>query len=101
FMVRRVLAVGVCTLAIASVAATTSTARHTPATLRAAQLVVNTGPGHDAQPDQGPIWQRVHSMTLLNKVRQLMVLSFAGTGVPLHTIDALRPGGLIYFANNL
>jgi beta-N-acetylhexosaminidase len=40
-------------------------------------------------------------MTLLNKVRQLMVLTFGGTGVPYQRIDALHPGGLIYFSNNL
>jgi beta-N-acetylhexosaminidase len=40
-------------------------------------------------------------MTLLDKVRQLMVLSFSGTGPPMRYIDALHPGGLIYFSNNL
>src|SRR5690349_6214830 len=66
-----------------------------------APRAASDGPGHKAQPEDGPIWQRVHSMTLLNKVRQLMVLPFGGTGVPYRTIDALHPGGLIYFSNNL
>jgi beta-N-acetylhexosaminidase len=66
-----------------------------------AHAAAANGPGHRDQPDEGPIWRRVHSMTLLNKVRQLMVLPFGGTGVPYRTIDALHPGGLIYFSNNL
>jgi beta-N-acetylhexosaminidase len=40
-------------------------------------------------------------MTLLDKVRQLMVLSFSGTSLPKRTIDRLHPGGLIYFGDNL
>lgn len=48
-----------------------------------------------------PIWVRVHSMTLPNKVRQLMVPSFAGTQAPTGLINGLHPGGLIYFSDNL
>lgn len=48
-----------------------------------------------------PIWVRVHKMTLVNKVRQLMVPAFSGTHAPTGLIDGLHPGGLIYFGENL
>jgi beta-N-acetylhexosaminidase len=52
-----------------------------------------------AAPD--PIWARIHKMTLLNKVRQLIVASFSGTQAPVALIHRIHPGGLIYFGDNL
>jgi beta-N-acetylhexosaminidase len=40
-------------------------------------------------------------LTLADKVRQLLVVSFAGPAVPKAMIRRVRPGGVIYFADNL
>lgn len=48
-----------------------------------------------------PLWVRIHKMTLIDKVRQLVVPSFSGTGVPTGIIEGMHPGGLIYFSGNL
>jgi beta-N-acetylhexosaminidase len=48
-----------------------------------------------------PLWVRIHKMTLSNKVRQLIVPSFSGTGTPTSLVQTMHPGGLIYFSGNL
>lgn len=59
--------------------------------------------GIRAQPvaPKDPIRWRVNHMTLIDKIRQLLVPSFNGTTVPTGLIDGLHPGGLIYFSANL
>ena len=56
------------------------------------------GPGVDRQ---DPLRIRIAKMTLLDKVRQLMVPAFSGTGVPTRLVQSMHPGGLIYFGDNL
>ncbi len=40
-------------------------------------------------------------MSLREKAGQLLVVAFSGTEAPVQLIDALHPGGLIYFSDNL
>jgi beta-N-acetylhexosaminidase len=55
--------------------------------------------GAAAAPD--PLWVRIHHMSLLDKVRQLIVPSFSGTRVPTSLVQRMHPGALIYFGGNL
>lgn len=48
-----------------------------------------------------PIRHRLASMSLRDKVRQLIVVGFPGTSAPTAAIRNLHPGGLIYFRANL
>lgn len=48
-----------------------------------------------------PIGERIGSMSLREKVRQLLVVGFSGTSAPTTLIRNRRPGGLIYFDGNL
>ncbi len=48
-----------------------------------------------------PLWVRIHNMSLIDKVRQLVVPSFSGTQAPAKLIQTVHPGGLIYFSDNL
>ncbi len=48
-----------------------------------------------------PIRTRLASMSLRDKVRQLIVVGFSGTSAPTAAIRNLHPGGLIYFSANL
>ena len=41
------------------------------------------------------------NMTLGEKVRQLLIVRFSGTSVPTRLIRSVRPGGVVYFADNL
>lgn len=50
---------------------------------------------------EDPIWVRIHKMSLIDRVRQLVVLGFSGTRAPTHLIQTMHPGGLIYFSQNL
>ncbi len=43
----------------------------------------------------------VGAMSLRAKVRQLIVVQFTGTVPPLSALTRLRPGGVIYFSDNL
>ncbi len=52
-------------------------------------------------PEPRSIQQRIDAMSLREKAGQLLVLSFSGTSAPTSLIDRYRPGGLIYFAENL
>ena len=45
--------------------------------------------------------RRLAELSLPDKVRQLVVLGFAGTAAPERLIRRLHPGGLIYFTPNL
>jgi beta-N-acetylhexosaminidase len=47
------------------------------------------------------VQQRVHAMSLREKAGQLLVLPFTGTDAPADLIREYRPGGLIYFSENL
>jgi beta-N-acetylhexosaminidase len=47
------------------------------------------------------VHQLLGELSLADKVRQLLVVSFAGTIVPSAMIRRVRPGGVIYFADNL
>lgn len=48
-----------------------------------------------------PISRRIAHMTLRDKVRQLIVMGFAGTTAPAQVLRNVHPGGLIYFSGNL
>jgi beta-N-acetylhexosaminidase len=50
---------------------------------------------------QDPLWVRIHHMSLVDKVRQLIVPSFSGTHAPTSLIQRTHPGALIYFGGNL
>ena len=63
-----------------------------------------TGPqaATDAVPPALAFVQRhVDQMSLRDKARQLLVLPFSGTVAPESVIRRFRPGGLIYFSENL
>src|SRR4051794_6461482 len=98
----RVAALGTGCLLVASACADTTTSSASTGAVNA--LVRPDGavyqrPVEPTAPD--PLWVRIHKMTLLNKVRQLVVLSFSGPHPPTHLIDTVHPGGLIYFSGNL
>lgn len=60
--------------------------------------VTDTAEAHSVENE---IWSRVVRMPLADKVGQLLVVDFAGTAAPSGLIDALHPGGVIYFGGNL
>ncbi|MGH3507105.1 MAG: glycoside hydrolase family 3 N-terminal domain-containing protein, partial [Nocardioidaceae bacterium] len=47
------------------------------------------------------VQRRVDQMSLRDKARELLVLPFSGTVAPESVIRRFRPGGLIYFSENL
>ena len=57
--------------------------------------------GADTPERVDPITRKVRAMSLREKVRQLLVLSFSGTSAPGDLIRRFEPGGLIYFSENL
>lgn len=72
------------------------------ATLNGAAASVRPDAGEAAAPQTpDPLWVRIHKMSLLDKVRQLVVPSFSGTHAPVSLIQTMHPGGLIYFSENL
>jgi beta-N-acetylhexosaminidase len=103
---RAVALLGVGALALAACAGTSSTARAgmaNPGPVPAPVLAVvnHENDGTEVEQQNHPIWDRVHHMTLINRVRQLVVLPFSGTQVPTSMIDRYHPGGVIYFSGNL
>ena len=66
---------------------------------RPALGVVSDGAG--PQRTENGIWAQVVRMPLADKVGQLLVLDFGGTTAPTSLISSLRPGGVIYFGDNL
>lgn len=106
------LASGLVLAACAGTATTARTAEGPVGTLSPYQVRESPldSPGPDVDPTAAeqadpqapdPLWVRIHKMTLLNKVRQLVVPSFSGTRVPTGIIEGMHPGGLIYFSGNL
>ena len=63
------------------------------------ETTVRNPPETDSPVD--PIRDRIRSMSLRDKVRQLIVVGFSGTSAPTAAIRNLHPGGLIYFSSNL
>ena len=96
-------------LALAACAGTTTTVPEDVPPPAASAPSVGMAPGTAAAPYQAqvkpdapdPIWVRIHKMTLINKVRQLVVPSFSGTQAPTGLVETMHPGGLIYFGGNL
>jgi len=66
-----------------------------------APTATSTSPAPPETTSSPRVRRLLAQLTLADKVRQLLIVDFAGTSVPTAMIRRVRPGGVIYFADNL
>ena len=76
-----------------------SAGERSPTPAQATPTVTTAAPRQVQRHDR--VERLMSTMTLGEKVRQLLIVAFSGTTMPARLIRSVRPGGVVYFADNL